>query len=85
MKQLGIEHRAVVNGDARCYSIASASIVAKVVRDRLLASLGRRHPGYGWERNAGYGTAAHIAALSAAGLTAHHRRLFCESAMAPRA
>ena len=83
LAQLGVEHRAVVDGDARCYSIACASIVAKVVRDRLLRSLGRRYPPYGWERNAGYGTAAHIAALRDAGLTPHHRASFCRSALAP--
>jgi ribonuclease HII len=83
LSQLGVEHRAVVDGDARCYSIACASIVAKVVRDRLLQSLGRRHPPYGWERNAGYGTAQHIAALRDAGLTPHHRASFCASALAP--
>jgi len=81
LRLLGVEHRAIVDGDARCYSIACASIVAKVVRDRLLQTLGRRHPRYGWERNAGYGTAQHIAALRLAGLTAHHRRSFCASAL----
>jgi ribonuclease HII len=83
IRSLEIAHRAVVGGDRRCYSIACASIVAKVVRDRLMASLSVRYPMYGWERNAGYGTAAHFAALREAGLTAHHRAGFCR-AVTPR-
>lgn len=67
---------AVVGGDGRCLSIAAASIVAKVTRDRLMEALAREYPGYGWERNAGYGTAAHQQALSRLGLTPHHRRSF---------
>jgi ribonuclease HII len=73
---LGWEHTAVVKGDATCYSVACASIVAKVVRDALMARLALRYPAYGWERNAGYGTAVHVAALHAHGLTPHHRRSF---------
>jgi ribonuclease HII len=68
--------RCVVGGDARCLSIAAASIVAKVVRDRAMARLAARLPGYGWERNAGYGTAAHRAALRRLGPTRHHRAGF---------
>ena len=56
--------------------MAAASIVAKVTRDRIMDGLAVRHPGYGWERNAGYGTAEHRAALRALGITAHHRRSF---------
>jgi ribonuclease HII len=67
---------AVVNGDALVYTIACASVVAKVVRDRLMARLAVRHPGYGWERNAGYATAEHRAAMAALGVTAFHRRSF---------
>ena len=67
---------AVVRGDARCLSIAAASIVAKVVRDRLMRRLARRYPAYGWDRNAGYCTAAHRAALATHGATIHHRRSF---------
>ena len=78
---LGVVHHAIVGGDARCYSIACASIVAKVVRDRLMARLASRHPEYGWERNAGYGTPAHIAGLRRAGLTPHHRVSFCRTAL----
>ena len=65
---------------AASVSIAAASIVAKVVRDRLMARLARRHPGYGWERNAGYGTAEHRQALAQLGLTCHHRRGFAPCA-----
>ena len=78
---LGVPHHAVVGGDARCYSIGCASIVAKVVRDRLMTRLAARHPAYAWERNAGYGTPAHIAALREVGLTAHHRISFCRTAL----
>ena len=67
---------AVIGGDGECLSIAAASIVAKVTRDRLMARLGRRCPGYGWERNAGYGTAHHRRALGVLGITRHHRRAF---------
>ena len=81
LRELGLEHVAVVRGDARCYAIACASIVAKVARDRLMVLLAARHVGYGWERNAGYGTAGHLAALRAQGLTAHHRRGFCSTAL----
>jgi ribonuclease HII len=69
-------YEAIVDGDARVYSIACASIVAKVVRDRLMARLAERHPGYGWERNAGYATPEHRAAMAALGVTAFHRRSF---------
>ncbi|MEQ1833379.1 MAG: ribonuclease HII [Candidatus Eisenbacteria bacterium] len=78
---LDVPHRAIVGGDAKCYSIACASIVAKVVRDRLMTRLAPRHPFYGWETNAGYGTPAHIAGLRSAGLTAHHRVSFCRTAL----
>ncbi len=68
--------RCVIGGDGRSLSIAAASIVAKVVRDRLMARLAVRCPGYGWERNAGYPTAAHRAALHRLGPTRHHRSGF---------
>ncbi len=67
---------AVVKGDARSLSIAAASIVAKVTRDRIMVDLAQQHPGYGWDRNAGYPTAAHLDALRRLGVTAHHRRSF---------
>ncbi len=78
---LGVPHRAIVGGDARCYTIACASIVAKVARDRLMTTLAARYPAYSWETNAGYGTPAHIAALRVAGLTDHHRLSFCRTAL----
>ena len=68
--------RCVVKGDSRSLSIAAASIIAKVTRDRIMEQLAEAHPGYGWERNAGYGTAAHLAALQSLGATPHHRRSF---------
>jgi ribonuclease HII len=77
LRTLAVVHTAVVGGDARCYAIACASIVAKVARDRLMTALAGRHPAYGWERNAGYGTVHHREALAARGLTTHHRRSFC--------
>ena len=76
IRTLGIEHTAVVRGDARCHSIACASIIAKVTRDRLMQALARRHPHYHWETNVGYGTRAHQAGLASHGLTPHHRRSF---------
>ncbi|MGB0497493.1 MAG: ribonuclease HII [Rubricella sp.] len=66
----------VVKGDSLSLSIAAASIVAKVLRDREMADLARAFPGYGWERNAGYGTAEHRAGLKSLGVTPHHRRSF---------
>ncbi|MBE1236333.1 ribonuclease HII [Phaeovibrio sulfidiphilus] len=66
----------VVRGDSRSASIAAASILAKVERDALMADLARQCPGYGWERNAGYGTADHREALARLGPTEHHRRSF---------
>ena len=77
IRTLEIAHRAVVRGDSRCYSIACASIIAKVTRDRLMASLSVRYPAYGWAQNSGYGTSLHLAGLRSAGLTAHHRVGFC--------
>ncbi len=79
LRWLGVPHTAVVKGDARCYSVACASIVAKVLRDQLMRRLAARHDGYAWERNAGYGTVAHRQAIVERGLTAHHRRSFCLS------
>ncbi|MBB5751975.1 ribonuclease HII [Prosthecomicrobium pneumaticum] len=67
---------ALVAGDARSVSIAAASIVAKVTRDRLMAAAGARFPGYGFERHMGYGTPEHLAALGARGVCALHRRSF---------
>jgi ribonuclease HII len=68
--------RTIVRGDSSSLSIAAASIVAKVTRDRIMRTLARRYPGYGWETNAGYPTAEHIAAIRRLGVTPHHRRSF---------
>ena len=76
VKNLGREHEAVVDGDALVHSIGCASIVAKVVRDRLMRRLSRRYPGYAWDTNVGYGTQAHRDALRALGPTPHHRLTF---------
>jgi ribonuclease HII len=66
----------IVGGDAKVLSIAAASIAAKVTRDGTMAQLAARFPGYGWERNAGYGTAEHRRALESLGVTPHHRKSF---------
>lgn len=67
---------AIVKGDARSASIAAASIIAKVTRDRMMGELAQDFPGYGWETNAGYGVPAHRAGLIRLGVTPHHRRSF---------
>jgi ribonuclease HII len=77
MRTLPIPHTAVVHGDARCFSIACASILAKVTRDLLMTRLGRRYPHYIWDHNAGYTTREHVAGLAAHGITPHHRKSFC--------
>ena len=69
-------HTAVVGGDARCYTVACASIIAKVTRDRLMTRLARRYPAFGWDHNAGYATPDHVAALEAGAPTRHHRGSF---------
>ena len=72
--------RCVIGGDARCLSIAAASIVAKVLRDRAMARLAVRFPGYGWETNVGYATEFHRDALVRLGPTRHHRPSFASVA-----
>jgi ribonuclease HII len=74
--QLPCATRTVIGGDALSLSIAAASIVAKVTRDRLMHSLALRYRGYGWETNVGYGTRQHRDAIAALGATPHHRRSF---------
>jgi ribonuclease HII len=76
LPQLACEARAIVKGDSRSLSIAAASVVAKVTRDRAMAALARDYPGYGWERNQGYGTAEHRAGIARLGVTPLHRRSF---------
>ena len=73
---LGCQVRCLVGGDGLSLSIAAASVIAKVRRDRLMADLASQFPGYGWESNAGYGTAQHLAALRTLGPTPHHRTSF---------
>ena len=68
--------KAIVSGDAKCRSIAAASIAAKVTRDRIMADHARTWPGYGWERNRGYPTPEHIRAIRELGITPLHRRTF---------
>jgi ribonuclease HII len=73
---LGIATTCIVKGDAKEPAISAASIVAKVHRDRIMAALDAEYPGYGWARNAGYGTAEHRAALARLGVTPQHRRSY---------
>ncbi|HUQ98104.1 MAG TPA: ribonuclease HII [Gemmatimonadaceae bacterium] len=77
MRTLPVPHTAVVHGDARCHSIACASILAKVTRDLLMTRLGRKYPHYIWDHNSGYTTRDHVRGLTAHGITAHHRKSFC--------
>lgn len=75
-RDLALSAEPVVKGDARSLSVAAASIIAKQARDRLMVDLAQQHPGYGWEKNAGYPTPDHLAALLNLGVTPHHRRSF---------
>lgn len=76
LPEIGYTHEALVDGDAHCASIAAAACVAKTVRDELMCRLAARHPGYGWETNAGYATDHHCKALDRLGPTRHHRLTF---------
>ena len=75
-KELTCSARTIVDGDAKCLSIAAASIVAKVFRDAYMRKLAEEFPGYGWETNVGYGTRDHRTAMAKLGITPHHRRSF---------
>jgi len=75
-RTLEVPHTAIVDGDDLCYSIACASILAKVTRDRVMRSLAGRYPDYSWDRNVGYCTLAHMQGLADHGVTPHHRRSF---------
>lgn len=75
-RDLTLPARAIVKGDARSVSIAAASIMAKIWRDRVMVDLAQQHPGYGWETNAGYPSKSHRLALQNLGVTPHHRRSF---------
>ncbi len=74
--RLAMETRTIIKGDAKCVSIAAASIIAKVTRDRIMMALGREHPAYGFERHKGYGTPEHQAAIDKHGVCLLHRRSF---------
>lgn len=76
IRTLPTAHTAVVRGDSRCYSVACASIVAKVTRDRVMHALAARHPGYQWDHNVGYATKSHLSGIAEIGITRHHRRSF---------
>jgi ribonuclease HII len=76
VKSMALPHTAIVGGDALSYSIAAASILAKVSRDRCMLELDRLHPGYGFAQHKGYGTARHLAALKTLGACPIHRRSF---------
>lgn len=76
LPDLPCQMQAIIGGDGQCVSIAAASIIAKVTRDRIMDELAQQYPNYGWHRNAGYGTKAHQDGLTLFGVTPHHRRSF---------
>lgn len=76
---IGIPYESIIKGDAKCYSIAAASIIAKVTRDRIMREWDKVYPEYGFEKHKGYGTAAHIAAIRECGLCPIHRRSFTKN------
>jgi ribonuclease HII len=78
VRLLGPDHTAVIDGDAKVHCIACASIVAKVMRDKIMKLLAVHYPIYGWEHNSGYATLDHRQAIDASGLTPHHRRSFTD-------
>lgn len=85
LKSVQVPQRGIIRGDRCCLSIAAASIVAKVYRDRWLAELGERHPGYGFEQHRGYGVAVHRQAIADQGLTPIHRLSYAPlRALTPR-
>ncbi len=75
----GIPYESIIKGDAKCYSIAAASIIAKVTRDRIMRQWDEVYPQYGFAKHKGYGTAAHIAAIKEYGLCPIHRRSFTKN------
>ena len=76
---MGIPYESIIKGDAKCYSIAAASILAKVTRDRIMREWDKIYPEYGFEKHKGYGTVAHIAAIKEHGLCPIHRRSFTKN------
>jgi ribonuclease HII len=75
-RTLEVQHTAIIGGDDKCYTIACASILAKVTRDRVMHALAGRYPNYLWDRNVGYSTPAHLQLLATHGPCIHHRRSF---------
>lgn len=76
LSDIPLPQRSIIKGDARCLSIAAASVIAKVTRDRLMLLLHQEYPAYGFDQHKGYGTALHLAALQTYGATPHHRQSF---------
>lgn len=76
LRDVSLPQRALIKGDARCLSIAAASVIAKVTRDHLMLQLHQEYPAYGFDQHKGYGTPAHLAALQEYGATPHHRQSF---------
>jgi len=76
---LGIPYDSIIKGDAKCYSIAAASIIAKVTRDRIMREWDKVYPEYGFEKHKGYGTGAHIQAIKEYGLCPIHRKSFTKN------
>jgi ribonuclease HII len=76
LRDISLPQRSLIKGDARCLSIAAASVIAKVTRDRLMLQLHQEYPVYGFDQHKGYGTPAHLAALQEHGATRHHRQSF---------
>jgi ribonuclease HII len=76
LPSLNCSSEAIIKGDSKSYTIAAASIIAKVTRDLNMVVLSQQHPGYGWERNSGYGTKEHQAALVSLGVTSAHRKSY---------
>lgn len=76
LRDISLPQRSIIKGDTRCLSIAAASVIAKVTRDRLMRQLHQEYPAYGFDRHKGYGTPEHLAALQAHGATPHHRQSF---------
>ncbi|GCE14020.1 ribonuclease HII [Tengunoibacter tsumagoiensis] len=76
LPKIALPQRSIIKGDARCLSIAAASIIAKVTRDRLMLKLHEEYPAYGFDQHKGYGTPAHLEALQTHGATPHHRYSF---------
>lgn len=76
LRDIALPQRSLIKGDARCLSIAAASVIAKVTRDRLMQQLHQEYPAYGFKQHKGYGTPEHLAALETHGATPHHRQSF---------